>query len=542
MSFLDTFFEQLNEDDETQVVGEVHGETVVANTRWQMRALISTARATLRQRGVQPGDRVVLVAPNSGRWVAADLSALAQGAIVVPMYARQDPAELVEMIQDCEPVLVLVATEALEESLAANGCAVPRVTFDTLFADSGEASDPPVHSWEDDDIVTIIYTSGTSGVPKGVMLTAANVAHMLPVTADALVAMMGERAEPDRVFHYLPFCFAGSRVVLWTCLLRGNPIHVSTDLDNLGQELATVSPHYLLNVPMLLERIRGKVEAGIRQRAAPIQTLYRRARDAYARLARGQGRWGDALAVDLGKRILFSKIKQKVGPDLECLICGSAPLGADTQRWFEMLGIPVYQVYGLTETTAIVTMDEPPHVVAGRVGRAIAGVETRVSEGGELLVRGPNVFAGYWKRPEATEDAFTDGWFHTGDQVEEEEGSFRIVGRAKNLLVLSSGHNVAPEPIEQKILGNIEGVEQAVVVGHGRSSLGVLIGGDVSPEDVEAGLDLLNEGLPHYRKVRRFHHVEEPFSIENGLLTANRKLRRAVIEAHHSASIEAMYA
>ena len=122
------------------------------------------------------------------------------------------------------------------------------------------------------------------------------------------------------------------------------------------------------------------------------------------------------------------------------------------------------------------------------------------------------------------------------------EGSFRIVGRAKNLLVLSSGHNVAPEPIEQKILGNIEGVEQAVVVGHGRSSLGVLIAGDISPERVEAGLDHLNEGLPHYRKVRRFHHVEEPFSIENGLLTANRKLRRAVIEAHHSDSIEAMYA
>jgi long-chain acyl-CoA synthetase len=541
MSFLDTFFEHLHQDDETHVVGEVHGEAVVGITRWEMRALITTARATLGQRGVKPGDRVALVAPNSGRWVAADLSVLAQGAIVVPMYARQDPAELVEMIEDCEPVVVLVATETLGEALADAGCGVPMVSFATLFADAGEASDPPLHAWADGDVVTIIYTSGTSGVPKGVMLTAANVAHMLPVTADALVAMMGERAEPDRVFHYLPFCFAGSRVVLWTCLLRGNPIHVSTDLDNLGQELATVSPHYLLNVPMLLERIRGKVEAGIRQRPAPIQSLYRRARDAYARLARGEGRWGDTLAVDLGKRILFSKIKQKVGPDLECLICGSAPLGADTQRWFEMLGIPVYQVYGLTETTAIVTMDEPPDVVAGRVGRAIAGVETRVSDEGELLVRGPNVFAGYWKRPEATEAAFEDGWFRTGDQVEEEEASFRIVGRAKNLLVLSSGHNVAPEPIEQKILGNIEGVEQAVVVGHGRSALGVLIVGDVSPEHAEAGLDELNEGLPHYRKVRRYHHVEEPFSIENGLLTANRKLRRAVIEARHSDSIEAMY-
>lgn len=541
MSFLDTFFEHLQTEDDTRVVGEVHGEKVVGITRWEMRALISTARATLRQRGVKAGDRVVLVAPNSGRWVAADLASLAEGAIVVPMYARQDPAELVEMIEDCEPSLVLAATDALASGLSEQGCATATVTFDELFSDAGQASDPPVHAWAEDDTVTIIYTSGTSGVPKGVMLTAGNVAHMLPVTADALVAMMGERDEPDRVFHYLPFCFAGSRVVLWTCLLRGNPIHVSTDLDNLGQELATVSPHYLLNVPMLLERIRGKVEAGIRQRPVPIQALYRRARDGYARLARGEGRWGDGLAVRLGTKVIFSKIKEKVGPDLECLICGSAPLGADTQRWFEMLGIPVYQVYGLTETTAIVTMDEPPDVVPGRVGRSIAGVETKVSDAGELLVRGPNVFRGYWKRPEATEAAFEDGWFRTGDQVEEDGGSFRIVGRAKNLLVLSSGHNVAPEPIEQRVLGTLEGVEQAVVVGHGRSSLGVLVSGEITPEALQAGLDALNEELPHYRRVRRFHRVDEPFTIENGLLTANRKLRRSVIEAHHSGAIEAMY-
>lgn len=542
MNFLETIFAFLGQDVAQPLVVEMHGDEPRPYTRGEIGAWVAHARGVLLEAGVEPGERVVLVAPNSARWVAADLAILATGAVVVPMYARQDPNELVEMIADCQPAMIVVADDALGGRLAEAGTTVTQRTFADLFDAERAPCDEAPWSWAPEQAVTIIYTSGTSGVPKGVVLSCGNVDHMLPVTRDALVAMMGTRDVPDRVFHYLPFCFAGSRVVLWTCLFRGNPIHVSTNIDNLGAELAAAAPNYVLNVPMLLERIKNKVEEGILSRGALIAGLYRRARDGWMRTACGEARPTDALFVALGSKILFGSIKQKIGPNLDCLICGSAPLGETTQRWFEMLGIPVYQVYGLTETTAIVTMDVPPEVLPGRVGRAIDGVEMTISEEGELLVRGPNVFRGYWQRPDATDAAFLDGWFRTGDRVELENGSLRIVGRVKNILVPTSGHNVAPEPIERQIVETIEGVEQAVLVGHGRPSVGALVTGVFDDEALQEGIDRINEGLPHYRRVRTWRRASEPFTIENGLLTANRKLRRTAIEAHFADTIEEMYA
>jgi long-chain acyl-CoA synthetase len=541
MSFIDTIFTFFAQDPERPLVVEMHGSEARPCSRGQVAGWVAHARGVLLEAGVVPGERVVLIAPNSAKWVAADLAALAAGAVVVPMYARQDPGELVAMIADCEPSLVVVADDALGSRLTQAGAGVEQRTFADLFDSERAPCVQAPLAREPDEAVTIIYTSGTSGVPKGVVLSCGNVDHMLPVTRDALIAMMGPREQVDRVFHYLPFCFAGSRVVLWTCLFRGNPIHVSTNIDNLGAELAAAAPNYVLNVPMLLERIKNKVEEGVLSRGAAISGLYRRARDAWMRTARGEARVGDGLLVALGSVVLFGSIKKKIGPNLDCLICGSAPLGEATQRWFEMLGIPVYQVYGLTETTAIVTMDVPPEVFPGRVGRAISGVEMKISDEGELLVQGPNVFQGYWKRPDATDAAFLDGWFRTGDQVDLHEGSLRIVGRVKNILVPTSGHNIAPEPIERQIVETIEGVEQAVLVGHGRASVGALVTGAFTDEGLQQGIDRINEGLPHYRRVRAWRRASEPFTIENGLLTANRKLRRTVIEAHFVETIEEMY-
>jgi long-chain acyl-CoA synthetase len=542
MSFIDVFFDNLREHPSRAVVKEVHGDTVVEGSGREVLDLTARARATLRARGVQAGDRVVLVAPNGIRWVATDLAALAEGAVVVPMYARQDPAELVGMMHDCEPSLVVVSTDLLADAIVDSWPEAPLLVFDQFFASEPiDPAEPPALR-ADDDPVTIIYTSGTSGVPKGVVYSVKNVDFMLPVTRDALIAMMGARSVPDRVFHYLPFCFAGSRVVLWTCLLRANPIMVSTNLDNLAQELKTAAPNYLLNVPMLLERIKNGVEAKLRERPPAVQWLYERARDGFVREALGEGGRRDRLAIWAGQQLIFGKIKQQIGPNLDCLICGSAPLGDDTQRWFQMLGIPVYQVYGLTETTAIVTMDVPPEVYPGRVGPLVSGVEAKLGEGGELLIKGPNVFSGYWRRPEATEAAFQDGWFRTGDQAEQDDTrTWRIVGRVKNLLVPTSGHNVAPEPVEQKLIETIEGVEQAVLVGHGRPYLCALVSGDVEASVVEAGIARVNEGLPHYKRVRKWTVVGAPFSIENGLLTANRKLKRAAIESAHASTIAGFY-
>lgn len=543
MSFVQRLLEQLAARADHPMVREIHGSEERAATGAELLELVGRGRADLRARGVQAGDRVVLVAPNGVQWVAADLAILAEGAIAVPMYARQDPAELVEMMQDCAPAVVWVASEALGSAVQAHWTEAPVVELDTALAGAAVSGAP--HDWAAEDACTIVYTSGTSGAAKGAVLTAGGVDFMLPVTARALEAMMalGEPIEGEhRVFHYLPFCFAGSRVVLWTCLWRGNSIMVSTDIDDLAAELATAQPHYVLNVPMLLERIRARVEAGIREQPAPVQWLYDRARP-LTRIPPSLRRRRERLLLAAADRVLFRTLRKRIGANLRCLICGSAPLSEETQRWFEMLGIPVYQVYGLTETTAIVTMDRPPRVKPGRVGTVLSGVETRIYDDGELLVRGPNVFSGYWERPEATEEAFTEGWFRTGDQAEvDDEGYVRIVGRVKNVLVPTSGHNVAPEPIEQRILETIEGVEQVVLVGHGRPFLSAIVTGDVTKEALDAGLEVINRALPHYRRVRRVHRAATPFTIENGQLTANRKLKRRVIEEAYGAVIDELYA
>jgi long-chain acyl-CoA synthetase len=207
-----------------------------------------------------------------------------------------------------------------------------------------------------------------------------------------------------------------------------------------------------------------------------------------------------------------------------------------------MLGIRVLQVYGLTETTAICTMDDPSRVEVGRVGPAIPGMEMKLGEHDEILVRGPNVFTGYWKRPEQTEEALRDGWFHTGDQGEvNAAGNWRIAGRIKNLIVLGSGHKISPEPIEIAIAKILPEAQQVVVVGNGRGYLSAIVTGKVAPEHVQAVLDVVNPELPHYKQVRAFFVRGEAFSIESGMLTVNGKLKRDLIAARMKDEIEGMY-
>jgi long-chain acyl-CoA synthetase len=209
-----------------------------------------------------------------------------------------------------------------------------------------------------------------------------------------------------------------------------------------------------------------------------------------------------------------------------------------------MLGIPVLQVYGLTETTAICTMDDVHDYTPGRVGPAISGIEMKLDENHEILVRGPNVFPGYWNRPEITAKVLKDGWFCTGDQGEANEaGNWKIVGRLKDLIIASSGHNISPEPIEQMVLSALPGAEHVMAVGYGRKFLSMIVtGSNLSPEQIEVVLRNVNQTLPHYKQIRRFFHSAEPFTVENGLLTANRKLKRTLIEAHFRSEIESLYA
>ena len=484
MSFLDDIFAQLEVAGETVILQELRGgETQQAAFLQSGRDLLGSiagARAFLAAKELKRGDRCALLAHNSVRWVAMDLAIMAEGLIVVPLYARQAPAELVAMMKDCSPGLICCGDAVLRDGIVQNWPEAPsQVLFEDVFGDVfGDVSHPlqrtqrmgHLEQVTDFDPVTIIYTSGTSGEAKGVVLTAGNVGHMLGCTSGRLDALMQNKPSQDRVFHYLPFCFAGSWIMLLTCLLRRNSLMLNTDLSKIASDMRQAAPDYFLNVPALLERMRKAVDEQLWKTGGVALSIYSWAKGAWIRKQEGQTSLWDSMWLVLANAIVFPTIRKKmIGSNLKALICGSAPLSLETQLYFMMLGIPVLQVYGLTETTAICTMDDPGHVEPGRAGPAISGAEMKLGENDEIVVRGPNVFPGYWNRPQETAKALRDGWFHTGDQGEvDATGNWRIVGRIKNLIILGSGHNIAPEPIEDEVLRNLPGALQVVLMGNGR--------------------------------------------------------------------------
>jgi long-chain acyl-CoA synthetase len=550
MTFLEQIFERLQQAASAPVIREVRDGKVISATGGELLALVQQARTFLVARGLQNGDRCALLAPNSIRWAALDLAMMAEGVIVVPLYSRQAPAELVGMMKDSTPARICCANAVIAAEIQKLSPAGPKISlFDAIF--TGDAVSPtPPNRHADSDAVTIIYTSGTSGEPKGVVLNSANVTYMLGCTNARLDQLMAQfnrgSANPDHVFHYLPFSFAASWLLLLTALSRNSVLTLSHDLSKLADELKIATPDYFLNVPTLLERVRRRIEEAIQQRGGFAAKVFSRAQQAHARRQKSESHFPDGLCFWLANRVMFPAIRKSVGANLKALICGSAPLALETQLFYMMIGIPVLQAYGLTETTGICTLDDPHHVEPGRVGTAVPGIEMTLAENGEIIVRGPNIFPGYWQRPADTAKALEGGWFHTGDQGEvDATGNWRITGRVKNLIILNSGHKIPPEPLEDALSKALPEAEHVVLQGNQRGFLSALIapnsGNGLTDSRVQAALDALNADVPHYKKIHGFHIVAEPFSIENGLLAANGKLRRAAIADRFAAEIEQIY-
>lgn len=526
--FVEKILSNLKSNPSSPWIHEVHGAELKTVTKADFEQLIGDAKQSINSLGVKHGDRVVLLGSNSAQWIACDLAIISLGAIVVPLYNRQDPKELAFMAQDCEPSLFIFSDEVLKDEILKH-CNVncKQIELDSLFKSHSNAT-PSCDSTDDQTLATMVYTSGTSGHPKGVLLNYGNINFMLERTTHQLYAAKKNRDNNDRVFHFLPLCFAGSRMMLWTQMCRNNPVYLSMDLKNLVQEMTTAAPMFYLNVPAILERIRTGVETKIKEKGGITLTLYKKA------MSDNQPFWAG---------LLLGSIRKKIGKNLRFLICGSAALHPDTQRWFQKLGITILQVYGLTETTAIISMDDPADVETGLVGKAIDGVSVKVSDEGELLSKGPNTFPGYWKRDEETKKSFNEeGWFRTGDLAEiTSSGHIRITGRLKNLIIPTSGHNIVPEPIEELLQKHCTKIEHAVLVGHGKPYLSVIVTGQASQPEIQSAIEKTNQDVPHYRKIKTFVHYKDGFTVENGLLTVNQKIKRKAVESALQPQIEQMY-
>ena len=547
MTFLETIFERLQRTPNSIVVSEIRDGAAQPVAASKLLSMVQQARQFLRARGLKKGDRCALLASNSVRWIALDLALMAEGVVVVPLYSRQATSELVQMMLDALPLRIFCMNAGVAAEIKRLWPGAPHISLiDTVFVDEAGQATTPIHH-EDSDLITIIYTSGTSGEPKGVTLNAGNVTFMLGATNARLDQLMGAQSEPEKVFHYLPFSFAASWIAMLSFISRNSVLSLSTDLTKLADELKIASPNYFLNVPTLLERVRRTIQETIQKRGTFAATVFSRAQTAYSRRGSGEQSLTDSFWLAIANRFMFPTIRTGIGPSLKGLICGSAPLALETQQFFLMLGIPVLQVYGLTETTAICTMDDPQRAVPGCVGVAVPGTEMKISDNGEILVRGPHIFPGYWKRPTETAQALDGGWFHTGDQGEVDgAGNWRITGRVKNIIILNSGHKVPPEPLESALAKNLPEAEHVVLVGNQRSFLAALVavtsGNGSNEANIQAVIDRLNADQPHYKQVRAFQIVSEPFGIESGLRTSNGKLKRDAIADRYAAEINAMYA
>jgi long-chain acyl-CoA synthetase len=543
-NFLENTFAQLQQASGRVVLREIRGTEFVSVSGAELLDQVARARAYLRAAGLRSGDRCALLGPNSIRWTAIDLALMAEGLVVVPLYSRQAPAELATMMKDCTPRLLIASDAAIGESVVqAWPEAPPRATFDGILqsAPPQKGIIGPPNPRQSEDLVTIIYTSGTSGEPKGVCLNTKNLDHMLSCTTGWIDRLDKNDREPLRVFQYLPFNFAASWIVMMSCLTRETILTLSTDLNKLADEIRLSAPNYFFNVPTLLERVKRGVEDALSKRGALIQSFYKKGRASWQK--KNERASGGGLWLFAAQKLIFGKIRERFGSNLRGLVCGSAPLAPETQDFFAMLGIPIWQVYGLTETCGICTMDDARIASEpGRVGQSVPGIEMKTGENEEILVSGPNIFPGYWNRPEETARVLENGWFHTGDQGEvNSRGNWRISGRIKNLIILNSGHNIAPEPIEEKIAQHLSGAQQVVIVGNGRGYLCAFVTGAVESNSIQSALDVVNSELPHYRQVRNFAILKEVFTPENALLTANGKLKREAINMRFQQEIDQLY-
>ena len=550
-------------------------ETARLAGRWQ---------EALRREGLQPGDRVAIMLRNCLEWVLFDQAALGLGLVTVPLYANDRPENFALIIEESGARLLLIdgvdQWERIREVSGRLDNLVRIVTLTractrecdlrlALLAEWLPESAPgyTAGDWQADTLATIVYTSGTTGKPKGVMLSHAN------ILANARAGLSLVPVFPDdRFLSFLPLSHTLERTAgYYIPVMAGASVAHARSIEQLPEDLATFRPTIIISVPRIFERVHRKITA----RLATAPRWKRRLFDLTIdvgwrrfRRSQGAGDWTPLFLLwPLLERLVAKKIMAGLGGRLRLTISGGAPLNREIARFFLALGLNLLQGYGLTETSPVISVNTEADNRPESVGRPLPGVEVMLGEESELLVRGPNLMAGYWRNPEATAEAIDQqGWLHTGDQAAiDASGHIAITGRLKEIIVLANGEKIAPADLELAPTTD-RLFEQTMVVGDGRPYLVALLvlngeewrrfaaglGVAAADETVlassrveQALLERIATRLAHfpgYARILRVHAGLTPWSTEDDLLTATLKLRRHRLMQHHAAEIEALYA
>ena len=552
---------------------------------------VTAVAAALDAAGIAAGDRIALLSENRPEWAITDFAAVGQGIIDVPLYPTLPANQVQYILRDCEAQIVFVSTTAQAAKIAEIRKDLPALrhvivfddaivagttTFESFLADGqravdeGRFTDFRAHALAvpRDQVATLIYTSGTTGNPKGVMLTHWNLASNV---AGALQHGLREVIQTgDTTLSFLPLSHVFERMVDYLYWDVGACTAYAESVEKVAEYLMEVRPMIAVSVPRLFEKIYARVVgvAGIKKKIVQ----WARGVGLAVADAKLAGRApSPVLAVQyrLADRVVFGKLRERTGGRLRSFVSGGAPLSADVAKFFFAAGLPVYEGYGLTETSPVIAVNKPGAVRLGTVGKPIPGVEVRIDpRSGEILTRGPHVMKGYWRNDAATREVTdADGWFHTGDIGElTPDGFLRITDRLKNIIVTAGGKNVAPQPMENLAVMSPY-VSQAVIIGDRRPFPSMLVvpewenllpwaaANGVTETDHEAlaahprVIELLtNDALgrlgefARYERPKKVAVIAREFTIESGMLTPTLKIKRKVVELRYEDVIEELYA
>jgi long-chain acyl-CoA synthetase len=543
------------------------------------RDVLGTARS-LTSWGIGKGDRVAIIAENRPEWAVADFATAALGAVDVPVYPTLTPEQTLFILQDSgvrvafvstaeqlKKVLALRSHTALEKVVVMDYVGIPEgIPMHRLMHTPEMKRDPEfddrARSIRADDLATIIYTSGTTGTPKGAMLTHGNIVSNLAYSLEAF-----NLGPQDAGISFLPLSHITARHLDYNLLKYGVPIAYCPSFELVPQYLLEIQPTIFVGVPRVYEKLRAKIvreashgfKKGIFHWALSEGHAHRE-----EFLSKGLP---NSLSWKIADTLVFSKIRKGMGGRAKLFISGGAPLPRELAEWFADVGVRIDEGYGLTETSPVIAINTPHHHKLGTVGKVLPNVECRIAEDGEVLVRGPSVFKGYWNKPEDTERAFENGWFKTGDLGSlDADGFLSITDRKKDLVKTSGGKFIAPQPIEMKLKAN-DLVAYAAVVGDRRKFVAVIIAPQFplleewaremgiqfsSREDLIAKTKVrelyegivaeVNKGLAQYETLKKVLLVPEEFTIASGQLTASMKMRRRAVEEKYRDQINALYA